>query len=80
MIGEALIDLFFTIFRLVFSTFELVALPTQLISTLETILVYGIWIVGVDIMSLFVSSVLFWWTFKMSIGLIVWVWERLPLT
>ena len=44
MIGEALIDLFFTIFRLVFSTFELVALPTQLISTLETILVYGIWI------------------------------------
>ena len=80
MIGETLIDLFFGIFRFAFGAFEFFNLPTQLVSTLETILVYGVWVVGVDIMALFVSSVLFWWTFKMSIGLIVWVWERLPLT
>lgn len=80
MIGEALIDLFFGIFRFAFSTFEFFSLPTQTVSVLSTILVYGNWVVGVDIMALFVGSVIFWWTFHMSIGLIVWVWNRLPLT
>lgn len=80
MIGETLIDLCFRVFRLAFGAFEFFNLPTQLVGTLSTILAYGTWIVGVDIMALFVGSVLFWWTFKMSIGLIIWVWERLPLT
>lgn len=80
MIGEALIDFFFDLLRFAFAGFEFVGLPTQLVSTLTTITTYGVWVVGADIMALFVSSILFWWTFKMSIGLIVWVWERLPLT
>lgn len=80
MIGEALIDLFFGIFRLLFGALEFVNLPTQLISTLSTILVYGNWVVGVDIMALFVGSVVIWWGVHLSIGLAVWVWERLPLT
>ena len=80
MIGEALIDLFLGIFRVVFSGINFLSLPTELIGILSTILAYGNWVVGLDIMSLFVSSVVFWWAFKMSIGLIVWVWDRLPLT
>lgn len=80
MIGEALIDLFFGVFRMVFGAVEFVGLPTQTIEALTTILAYGNWIVGVDIMVLFSATVVFWWGFKMSIGLIVWVWERLPLT
>lgn len=80
MIGEALIDLFFTTMRWAFAGLEFVQLPTQIIGTLETILVYGVWIVGVDIMALFCASVVAWWAIHMSIGLIVWIWERLPLT
>ena len=80
MIGEGLIDLFFGIFRVVFGAVEFVGLPTQTIETLTTILAYGNWIVGIDIMALFAGTVVFWWVFHMSIGLIVWVWERLPLT
>lgn len=80
MIGEALIDLFFGIFRLLFGTFELFSLPTQLISSLSTILVYGNWVVGVDVMALFVGSVVFWWAVHLSIGLAVWLWKMLPLT
>lgn len=80
MIGEALVDLCFGIFRLLFGSLEFLALPTQLISTLETILVYGIWIVGVDIMVLFVGSVVLWWGVHLSIGLAVWLWKMLPLT
>lgn len=80
MIGETLVDLFFGLMRGLFSSLELFSLPTQLIGTLETILSYGVWVVGADIMVLFVGSVVFWWSVHLSIGLAIWVWERLPLT
>lgn len=80
MIGEVLIDLFFGTFSVLFGALEIVNLPTQLISTLSTILVYGNWVVGVDIMALFVGTVVFWWGVHLSIGLAVWLWDRLPLT
>lgn len=80
MVGEVLIDLCFGIFRVLFGTLEFINLPTQLINTLGTILSYGTWIVGVDIMALFVGSVVFWWGVHMSIGLAVWLWKMLPLT
>lgn len=80
MIGEALIDLFLGTFRLLFSAVDFINLPTQLIGTLGNILVYGNWVVGVDIMALFVGSVVFWWGVHLSIGLAVWLWRMLPLT
>lgn len=80
MIGETLIDLFFDIFGGLFSAVEFIGLPLDLIGTLTSILAYGNWVIGVDILAYFVASVIFWWVFKMSIGLIVWVWDRLPLT
>lgn len=80
MIGEVLIDLFFGIFGTMFATFEFVQLPTQLIGTLTTILAYGNWIVGIDIMALFVGSVVLWWGVHLSIGIAVWLWKMLPLT
>lgn len=80
MIGEALIDLFFGIFTVLFGAIEFVNLPTQLIGTLSTILAYGNWVVGLDIMALFVGSVVLWWGVHLSIGIAVWLWDRLPLT
>lgn len=80
MLGEGLIDLFFGIFRILFGAFEVFALPTQTISALTTILVYGNWVVGIDIIALFVGTVVFWWGVHLSIGLAVWLWKMLPLT
>lgn len=80
MIGEVLIDMFFGIFGTLFGALEFVQLPTQLIGTLTTILAYGNWIVGIDIMALFVGSVVLWWGVHLSIGLAVWLWKMLPLT
>lgn len=80
MIGEALIDLFFSIFSGLFSLVEFVNLPVQLIGVLTNILAYGNWVVGVDVMALFVGTVVFWWGVNLSIGLAVWLWEKLPLT
>lgn len=80
MIGEALIDLFLANFRVLFGALEFLHLPTQAISALSTILVYGNWIVGIDILALFAGTVVFWWGIQLSIGLAVWLWEHLPLT
>lgn len=80
MIGELLIDLFFGIFRVMFGAVEMLSLPTQLISTLGTILAYGTWIVGIDVMAVFVGTVVFWWGIHLSIGLAIWLWKLLPLT
>lgn len=80
MIVGSLVDLFLGIIRGALSGFEIIGLPLQYINTLNTILVYGVWIVGIDIMALFVSTVVFWWSIKLIVGLIVWLWELLPLT
>lgn len=62
------------------SGFEFVGLPMQYINSLQTILVYGIWVVGLDIMSLFAVTIVGWWSIKLTVGLLVWLWELLPLT
>ena len=63
-----------------FSGLEFINLPVDLIQTLLAILEYGTWIVGADILALFSASIIFWFGFSLSVGLTVWVWDRLPLT
>ena len=80
MIVESLIDVFFNIFTFLFSGMEFIKIPIEFIGTLSTILCYGIWIVGLDIFSLFVSMIIGWWLIKFTVGLAVFIWELLPLT
>ena len=80
MIVESVVDLFFNLLSVVFSGLEIIGLPLEFINTLQTILVYGVWVVGADIMAIFVGLVVGWWGIKFLVGLFVWVWELLPLT
>lgn len=80
MIVETVVDLFFSLMSTAFSGLEIIGLPFQLINTLQTILVYGTWIVGADILALFVATVVGWWAIKFVVGLVVFIWELLPLT
>lgn len=63
-----------------FSLFEFVSLPLDIISTLYTILCYGVWVVGADVLLLFTSSVMLWVSFKATVGLAIWLYKLLPLT
>lgn len=80
MIVESVVDLFFSVMTMAFSGLEIVGLPLQTINTLQTIVVYGVWVVGADIMALFVGLIVGWWAMKFIVGTVVWVWELLPLT
>ena len=63
-----------------FSVFEFINLPLDVISTLYTILCYGVWVVGSDVILLFTSSVMLWVSFKATVGLAIWLYKLLPLT
>lgn len=80
MIVETVVDLFFSLMTQAFAGLEIIGLPYQYINTLSTILVYGTWIVGADILAIFVSMVVGWWAIKFVVGLVVFIWELLPLT
>lgn len=80
MIVQTIVDFFFNTFSLAFSGLEIIGLPLSYINTLQSILCYGVWVVGADLIAIFVSMVVGWWTIKLAVGLIVWVWELLPLT
>lgn len=62
-----------------FSGLSFISLPLDLINTLTTILQYGVWVVGADILLLFTGSVALWWGAKLSIGLGIWLYEHIPL-
>lgn len=80
MIVESLVDVFFRLLSLAFQGFEFIGLPMQAINALQTLLVYGTWVVGADILAIFTGMIVMWWTVKLSVGLFIWLWELLPLT
>lgn len=80
MIVEGLVDLFYNMFLGLVSGLEFIGLPYQVINVLNTILCYGVWVIGADVLSLFAASVVTWWGIKFVVGVFVFVWELLPLT
>lgn len=80
MIVESLVELFFSMLSAAFAGFEIINLPMDTIEVLTTITCYGVWVVGADILAIFTASVLFWWSIKFTVGLLVWLWELLPMT
>ena len=63
-----------------FSLIEAWSLPTGMIGALANILKYGSWVVGGDVLLLVSGSVVMWWGVKASVGVAIWVYDKLPLT
>lgn len=80
MIVETMVGIFLESMSMALSGLEIVGLPMQAIDALQSILCYGIWVVGADIMAIFANSVVSWWVIKFTVGAVVFVWELLPLT
>lgn len=80
MIVESLVGFFCSMITALFNGFEIIGLPLQFINTLATITCYGAWVVGLDIISIFVATIVGWWAIKFIVGLAVFIWELLPLT
>ena len=73
MIVETICDLFLDMMTAAMQGMEIISLPTQFIKTLATILSYGVWVVGLDVMSIIFATITGWWLIKFTVGLVVWI-------
>lgn len=80
MIVESVCSFAAAILKGLFGLIEIWTLPFDLIGVLTEILRYGVWVVGSDVLLLFTGSVFLWWTVKASVGVAIWIYDKLPLT
>jgi hypothetical protein len=80
MIMEFLINIVKNLVLVLLSGFEVITLPTQMISTLATITGYGAYVVGADLLLIIASVIMFWAGVKASMGIILFIWRLLPFT
>ena len=80
MIVDGLLNLTMWFIELLFSGFSAISLPINLVSVLVTILKYGAWVIGSDLVVIIFTTIIFWLTFKLGAGLILFIWRLLPLT
>ena len=80
MIIELLVDFAVSIFSGLLNLCDFLSIPFDLVNPLATICSYGSWVVGADILLIFSGCVGFWWTFKMTVGIVKFIWQLLPLT
>jgi hypothetical protein len=59
---------------------KIVSVPVDLIATLNKVMAYGADIVGLDLLLVIASSVMFWISIRAAVGLFKWGWELLPFT
>lgn len=78
MIFEAVCQFGASLIKALFGTIELFQLPTDMIYTLANILKYGTWVVGSDVLLLFSGCVVMWWGVKASVGVALWVYDKIP--
>lgn len=80
MIVESITGWAFFLIETLFSTFQLVSLPVNLVQVLVDIMKFGAWVMGADLLSIVIANVGFWLTFKFGSGVVLFLWRLLPLT
>jgi hypothetical protein len=80
MILEALISFCTSIICTAVSLCGVITLPSNVISTLQAVTCYGSYVVGSDLLLIFCTTVTFWLTAKITVGLVLFIWRLLPFT
>lgn len=78
MIWDILASGGITIIRFIFGLIEVYELPYNFASVLYSILCYGTWVVGSDVLLLCTGCFTFWIGVRLSTGLAVWIYDHLP--
>ena len=78
MLTEMLLSGSTAIIRFIFGLIEVFEVPTDLVSVLYSILCYGTWVVGSDLMLICTGCITFWIGIRVSVGFAIWVYEHIP--
>lgn len=80
MVVESLVSMFINLMLGVCDTISLVPLPVAMMDVLFDILCYGTWIIGADFMAIFLTAIVGWFVVRFTLGIVIFLWELLPLT
>lgn len=75
MITEGLLDLIFGLIKAPFSLLGVFNLNLSEVAVLGDILKFGVWIIGADLFALFIGMIFGYYTLRLSIGAVEWVWN-----
>lgn len=78
MIWNVLIGFFLEIFKKAIDLVSFIPIPTMGMRVLSPILAYGNAIIGIDLIAVIIGSFVFWLTFKASVGLVLFLYEKIP--
>lgn len=78
MIWNFLIGFFLEIFKGAVSLIAFIPIPVGAINALTPVLAYGNAIVGIDMMAIIIGNFIFWITFKAGVGLVLFLYEKIP--
>ena len=57
---------------------SVITLPLNLITVLNTIWGYGCFILGSDLFVICMSCIFFWFSLRLAVGLVVFIWHLIP--
>ena len=81
MIAAALVDLVTSLISSLCSLIgDNVSIPSNLVQSLAGITGYGVWVIGADLLGIICGCVLFWLSVKFIWGLIVYIYDLIPMT
>lgn len=78
MITDSLINFFFEFTGPLLTVFSLFPIEYTDLTPIFSIIKFGNWVVGSDMLITFASMVYFWWTVRLSLNLILWLYEHIP--
>lgn len=80
MVLELIFDFGLWLFDLIFSTMPTLE-PTlySLTSTFSDIISFGIWVIGDDMWQFILTYIATWMTFKISWGLVLFIYKLIPV-
>lgn len=78
MIWNVLIGFFLEIFKKAIDLVSFIPIPVMGMRVLSPILAYGNAIIGIDMIAVIIGSFVFWLTFKASVGLVLFLYEKIP--
>lgn len=80
MITSTLLSWFFSFLTHLLNGFDVLSLPSNFITLISNVVVYGTWVIGADLLGIIISTAVWWWTLKLVIGIVLFIWRLLPLT
>lgn len=80
MIIDGLATFAMWIIELIFSGFQVISLPANLVSVVLDIMKFGAWILGADLLVIIFGNIFFWLNFKFTSGLVLFIYRLIPLT